>query len=339
MRSTLLLWGFLLVAVSAHAGDAIAIDGLDPVFLCRGERVPGVASRTTAQFMHTYAFAHDSTLAIFRMDPERYAAQLGGGCPTKGALSPERGDPEIWTVHKGYIYFFTSTAAREAFLASPASYLEGPDEPVDPSSGDADLAASTLARVVEHMCGGERLRSLDMVLTVIRYDYEFSGTRGSYVRMIDVTPPSSAVVIDEIDGHAVGWKLDEGQGIMTMSKEVRVPADVEDAMRRELHRQPLALLRAWVDGRVIATATKTDTATLVAISVDGATSTLEIGEDQTIRAIRYHGLGPHGRALLERRYSNYRRVEGVLMPWSIVSAVDGDVVKNPTATVIEIEVR
>jgi YHS domain-containing protein len=288
--------------------------------------------------MHTYAFSHDSTLAIFRMDPERYAAQIGGGCPTKGALSPQRGDPEIWTVHKGYLYFFSSPAAREAFVESPATYLEGPDEPVDPASGDADLAASTLAAVVEHMCSGELLRTLEMALTVIRYDYEYSGARGSYTRMISLHPPASAVVMDEIDGFATGWKLDEGQGIMTMSKEVRVPADIEDAMRREYYRQPLTILRAWVDGRVVATATKSDTATNVAISVDGATSTLVIGADRSIQAIRYQGLGPSGRTTLERRYSNYRRVNGVLMPWSIISAVDGEVVMNPKATVIEIEV-
>jgi YHS domain-containing protein len=105
--------------------SGVAIDGYDPVSYFT-ETEPLVGSPA---FVHEWAgvpwyFASAANRDAFMRAPDVYAPRYGGHCVTslgRGYLSD--GKPRLYLLEKMQLYFFYSTANREAFLLSPEAAL------------------------------------------------------------------------------------------------------------------------------------------------------------------------------------------------------------------------
>ena len=110
------------VVVDATSG--VAIDGFDPVSYF----VDGRPRRGSPQFETTWRgvvwrFANEGNLQAFRAHPELYAPRLGGHAVVpvaRGHLA--EGDPMLWRIEGGRLYFFHGPGDFHAFRFDPAGF-------------------------------------------------------------------------------------------------------------------------------------------------------------------------------------------------------------------------
>ncbi|MBL8059781.1 MAG: hypothetical protein JNK63_03580 [Chthonomonas sp.] len=100
----------------------LVLNGLDPIDLIQGREVPGEPELSSTLGRHTYRFASQDHLELFKRDPYSYGVQNGGACGKMGATTG-KGSPERWAVVEGKIYLFASDGCRTTFLANQASYF------------------------------------------------------------------------------------------------------------------------------------------------------------------------------------------------------------------------
>ena len=99
--------------------DGVAIEGYDPVAYHLGSNAQlGQASiRYRWQDVDWY-FDSAEHKALFHTAPEKYAPQFGGYC-AKAVSSgfSGGGNPRVWHIENGKLYFFFSDGAKESWLA------------------------------------------------------------------------------------------------------------------------------------------------------------------------------------------------------------------------------
>ena len=126
---TIVLWA--LFALGAQAQPlvetivtdpltGVAIDGYDAVsYLISPEPQEGKPDFEYIWSGVSWYFASAANRDIFALNPETYAPQFGGHCATslsRGYLSD--GKPRLFVIEALKLYFFYSTANRDAFLLS-----------------------------------------------------------------------------------------------------------------------------------------------------------------------------------------------------------------------------
>ena len=96
-----------------------AIFGYDPVaYFIEGAAQPGAAAFDVPEGRLHWRFQGEANRQAFLADPESFKPQFGGHDPVlaaKGVASA--GDPEIFLVRAGRLFFFRNTPTRDAFLA------------------------------------------------------------------------------------------------------------------------------------------------------------------------------------------------------------------------------
>jgi putative intracellular protease/amidase/YHS domain-containing protein len=98
----------------------LALKGLDPVLLVRGEEVEGSEDLAVTHRGFEYRFSSAETRAAFEAEPERYRIQ-NRTCP----VSPgAKIDPALFAVHDGKIWAFASEGCVEEFKLDPDLYAE-----------------------------------------------------------------------------------------------------------------------------------------------------------------------------------------------------------------------
>ena len=133
MHRLFLLWAFAaLFAFSGHAARAtepmarvvvdaqgVAIGGYDPVAYFReGLAVVGSAAHEHRWNGAVWRFATAEARDLFAADPEAFAPQFGGWCAW--AMSQDRaspGDPRVWRIVGGRLYFNCSAEAERSWAA------------------------------------------------------------------------------------------------------------------------------------------------------------------------------------------------------------------------------
>lgn len=95
--------------------EGLAAGGYDPVsYLQDGGPKMGDAAFTLEWKGAKWLFTSAESLAAFKSDPEKYAPQFGGYCAyavSKGSTA--KGDPEVFTVLNGKVYFNLSQSVQE----------------------------------------------------------------------------------------------------------------------------------------------------------------------------------------------------------------------------------
>ncbi len=110
----------VITAIVTDPLTGVAIDGYDPVtYFTETEPQPGKPDFEYYWGGVPWYFANAANRDVFIRAPEVYAPQHGGHCEmslARGYLSD--GKPRIYVVAGGKLYFFYSTANRDAFMLS-----------------------------------------------------------------------------------------------------------------------------------------------------------------------------------------------------------------------------
>lgn len=126
----------MVAALSSGAAEAsrrivenpvtgFAISGFDPVaYFADGGARPGAADYEATWQEATWRFANAGNRQAFVEAPETYAPAHGGHCVVavaRGDLA--EGNPQIWTIYQGRLYFFHSQTNRQLFAMDPEGFI------------------------------------------------------------------------------------------------------------------------------------------------------------------------------------------------------------------------
>jgi YHS domain-containing protein len=310
----------------------IPLEGLDPVMLSQGKEVQGDMKFKVTRGPFQYIFASAESKATFEKDPSRYEIQLGGHCARMGA--PTSGNPDLFVVHNGRIYIFGSEECQTVFKAAPEKYLEIPTAPKSPPTAEMVKRGQELvAKAVEALGGASKL---DQLLSFQKKDLRENQTKTSLVlafpdalRQEIVRPNFTlATIITPSDSFIV-----VNNGARTMAEANRT------AVSNELYHELLILLRArtrpdfksWLGSN----STEEKTLEYIDIELPGFTTTLGIDAGTgRVTNQTYRGRGPGGVVgEISINYSDFRTVEGLLLPFKMTATFDGQPFPALSATV------
>jgi hypothetical protein len=110
--------------------QAGAIEGWDPVtYFTTGKPRPG---SFVLRFKHSgtvWHFVSKENREKFKASPESYEPQYGGWCAKAMAEGlVHHGEPKIWLLLEGKLYFFEDEATRKAWTADSAEMIAEADE-------------------------------------------------------------------------------------------------------------------------------------------------------------------------------------------------------------------
>ncbi len=120
-------------------------------------------------------------------------------------------------------------------------------------------------------------------------------------------------------------------------------SSVHSALVRGLYREPVALLAARDRPGFVAVALGPGElggrpVEKVAVGFRGATSTLSLdAETGRVLAVSFRGRGGPGLGMVEHLYSDFRKVEGVEVPWAVATTFDGQPVTEPKVSIRRVE--
>jgi YHS domain-containing protein len=135
---TIAVWALLACAGRAEAPvelvvdplTGVAIDGYDPVsYFISAQPQPGKPDFEYNWGGASWYFVSAANRDVFALNPTIYAPQFGGHCATalsRGYLSD--GKPRLFAIEGLKLYFFYSTANRDAFLLSKSPTIVKADE-------------------------------------------------------------------------------------------------------------------------------------------------------------------------------------------------------------------
>jgi len=331
----------LIPALMAAAGDTapagkLVLGGLDPVALVQGTELKGSPGTFVDHFGYRYLFASAQNKDAFLKDPGRHAVQNGGACAKMGPLSG-KGSPDRFVVHDGRIFLFASDSCRDRFKAEPERYIDRADPVPEGTEEQIARAGALLDKAVEGAGGAARLERLRTYQAAIALEWKRASGTVSGSRRVTIAFPDRYREDESWSDSAYGWLLLPEGGFLT-SGGAGEPADaaVRDYMAREVAREPLVLLksRRLPGFKAVAAGAGKVGGTAVSwldVSIHGATTRLGIDE-ATGRIVQtsYTGRAGAGIAPVVRDYSDFRRVDGMMIPFSVVTTFDGKPLENPT---------
>jgi len=314
---------------SASPETVIPLEGLDPVLLSQGKEVQGDMKFKVTRGRFQYLFANAENKATFEKDPSRYEIQLDGHCARMGA--PTTGNPDLFVVHKERIYIFGSEECQTLFKAAPEKYLEVPASPKSaPTAEMVNRGQELIAKAV----GVLGVSKLDQLKT-----FQKTELRGNQVKNILVLAFPDAVRQETVrPNFTLTSILTPSESFVVVNNAARpMPEANRAAVYKELQHELIILLRArtrpdfkaWLDGNSLGIELPDFTTTL---GIDSATGRIV---NQT-----YRGRGPGGVVgEIVINYSDYRTVEGVLLPFKTTATFDGQPFPALTGTVEAITIN
>lgn len=340
----------IVMAISlAAAGQAPlearkAISGFDPVELTEGRQVEGRPDVAVTRNGYRYLFASERSRDTFLASPERFEIQFGGACMRMGPLSGA-GSPDRFVVHDGHIYLFASDSCKARFLERPEAFVDSADREVEGDETSRRSAKRYLELAVRAVGGADRLRSLYRVeyLSTVRSGNGAEATEHTRREMLQF--PSTFEREDDYGKTRGGWRVSADQGWHLHAPDTPVVASVRDYMIRLAHRQPLVILKSWMDGQAKAVSLGREMAgntaiERVAVSTHGATTTLSIDASTGhIVKVSHRGRSVNGIGQFERSYGGFRTVQGLVVPFDVVLSVDGTVVAEPQVKLTGVKVE
>ncbi len=120
---------FVLSGSAAYANQqsgllgGLAISGYDPVGYFQGEALQG-SKRYIATYEHmTYYFANEENMQVFLENKAAYAPSYGGhGAYQMAHQRVIAGNPRIWKIYRGKLYFFTTDDSKQLWLAKAENF-------------------------------------------------------------------------------------------------------------------------------------------------------------------------------------------------------------------------
>jgi len=318
----------LIVVLSCSAASAqvspsetvIPLEGLDPVMLTQGKEVQGDMKFKVTRGQFEYLFASAENKAAFEKDPSRYEIQLNGHCARMGA--PTGGNADLYYVHKGRIYIFGSEECQTLFKGAPEKYLEVPPAPKSPPTGEMIKRGQDLvAKAVGVMGAGSKLDQLQTL--------QKTELRGNQIKNILVVAFPDSLRQEVVrPNFTLTSVVSPSESFVLFNNAARpMPESNRKAIFKDLYHDPIFLLRArkLPDFKASLAGTEDKTLERVEIELPELTTTLGI-DPATGRVIKqsYRGRGPGGvvgEIVID--YSDFRTVEGLLLPFKTTATFDG----------------
>lgn len=107
----------------------VAIHGYDTVaYFTDGKPMKGKNEFEETWEDARWQFASATNRELFKANPERYAPQFGGYCAGGLAVGEyANGDPEVWTIVDGKLYFNKNKDLQTAWRKAPEAHIEFAD--------------------------------------------------------------------------------------------------------------------------------------------------------------------------------------------------------------------
>ena len=356
----------LLLLGGAFAGQASAqqkppvdaLEGLDPVMLVRGKEAQGEMNITVTRGQFRYLFVNAANKAAFEQDPARYEIRLNGECARMGA--PVRGNPDLYTVHKGRIYIFASANCKTLFVAAPEKYLDPGDAASAPAAAmpEALKQGQTLIdKAVAAMGGAAKIDGL----TSYREKSIAPQTRGPMgevevkvnLDLLIVFPDRIRLALSMPDYNNPSVMAQPvmvmlpGEAFLIAPRGVRpLPAEARAEQEQQIQRRPLSILRARNGAGFKAAAGgsgKVGEAAVEKVTVELAGARYTLGIDPAtdrILSLSYKRRGPQGTfGEFVQSFSDFRAVDGLTLPFKVTASFDGQPWKDQSSTVETIAIN
>lgn len=124
----LLTWVVMMPALATSGPTEPALQGYCLTgYLLSNKAVKGDPAFQSRYAGEMYYFTDEEAKKKFEADPDRFLPQYGGWCTMAlGGPYGNRipGDPEVFMVHEGKLYLFSSERAKNAYHEKPAGVLE-----------------------------------------------------------------------------------------------------------------------------------------------------------------------------------------------------------------------
>lgn len=330
----------LVVALSAAAAAQMAgnappdaLDGLDPVLLVEGREVPGRSAISAVHAGFLYLFSTAETKSTFEREPAKYAIQLGGLCARMGRTTG--GNPSDFLVHDGKIYIFGSDECHKRFAAAPAKYIPRAPAPL-PSSQDAAVrGAQLLARAANAIAPPQIFDAMtSFVETVAQTQPRQQGTATVSTKTMWLYPDRvrqdrALTLMGKTMASSTVFAPDGMWFVTAQGQAYPMTAAGRAALELEYGRHPIALLHArhapgfksFADGAETIDGTAVRRVRIVHGGLDVR---VNIDREDRVHSVSFrerNAEGVYGTYVV--RYSDYKPVNGVLVPFTVRALFDG----------------
>ncbi len=316
----------------ANSEALIPLEGLDPVMLSQGKEVQGDMKYKVTRGRFQYIFASAENKETFEKDPSRYQIQLDGHCARMGA--PTNGDPDLYAVHNGRIYIFGSPECQTLFKAAPEKYMEVPAPPKSPPTPEMVKRGQDLIVKAVEALGGSKL---DQLVSFKRKDLRGNDVKNTLLLAF----PDSVWQETVRPTFTLVSVVTPSESFIVVNNSARpMPKANGTSIYNELNHELIVLFRARNRSEFKAWATGNDRIGETAVErldveLPGFTTTLGI-DPKTGRVLSqtYRGRGPGGvLGEIVISYSDFRPVEGLLLPFKMSATFDGQPFPALSATI------
>lgn len=331
----LVLWAACAVFVVAQTAPAVVVlKGFDPVELVNGREVKGLATFSVTRGRYQYLFANVANKRAFEKAPAVYQIQMGGGCGRMGSLSGV-GNPDRFYVFDRKIYIFASEQCLAGFKAAPEKHLEYPDQPPTGTAAERRRAQTLIQLALKGFGGAARVDALKTYQAKIKLGYKVGDKVDEYWQTQSIAFPGR--YRNEYD-----WRTSISADVLRPDSALSVDkngayereAPVREALERSFYRLPLVLLKARRQPGFLAYAAgqgKVGDAEIewLKIGFKGATTTLGV-DVQTGRVLQVTYRDRKGAfGELVKTYSDFRAVDGVMLPFVETETFNGKPITEP----------
>ena len=347
----------LIVFLSAQAGAddrvrMVAVKGYDPVALLRGQEVEGDPNVFVERGRFVYRFRTEENKNMFLKEAADFEIQLGGACGSMGILSGT-GNPNRYFVHKSKIYIFASDGCLRKFQNSPENCLDVAE--AKPTGTPEQIRAGRIlaAQAVEGFGGKSALENVKSLKITTKHNYK--SKNGDYIgEMIDSIQFPDQFRQDQVWKNSTytdclsgsdGYRSETSAG---KTEQFDMESCEQEYLRRWYHRFPIvALKEAAGNPEFSALAQGTERihgveAKFLVVHLHGGLTTFAI-DPATNRVIRssYRGRWSHGNPIgnVVNTYSDFRTINGVVIPYKVQTTVNGKPVTSPVVTLETIEIN
>jgi predicted Zn-dependent peptidase len=216
-----------------------------------------------------------------------------------------------------------------------------PRERAEATAESAGLAVELLSRAVEAAGGAERLANLEAIRQ--ESTARMNGPMGQMelaVTGLRVYPDKVRQEVQTPMGRILMVTTPDRAFMVTPQGAVPMPPSRAEETRKDLWRNPVSLLKAFVeresrsDFSAVAAGTEQ-----VELEVAGVVGTLTLDpESGRVLELTYQGSGPDGApGQVRETYSDFREVDGLVYPFSVVSTFEGEPVSTVTVQSLELD--
>ncbi len=303
-----------LIGVRAQTAKNPALEGLDPVLLTEGQETQGKESVRLESGPFLYQFSTEETRSRFRQDPERYGIQLDGACARMGA--PVRGSADAYWVYNHRIYVFGSRECYRRFTANPKKYLEAEQaKPAwAPSAATRAQGQAVLDKAIAAMGSSDQWAGIKSYAET-RHS---SGPAGDLTIRIAAKPPASFISQTTAGANTFG-SLVTPELVLNLFRDTgtRLPDNFGRAILAVSQRDLLPLLLdRRLPGFAVYDTGRAGGADRLQVNDQSRISTLSYDpQSGRIADVAWLGPSPSGYVIHHIRYSEYRAVNGVELPF------------------------